>query len=337
MPKVERKRFNSLDIAKVTAIILVVAGHYMPYGSPGWWVAVHNVIYTFHMPLFFFASGFLFAAIDNGVGYWNFMKRKFRRLMIPYFSASVVIICFKMLTTAGGDSSSLDNPVTARAFLEMFWEPSAGYFLWFIWALMWMFAVAGLFRGRKHRAALTVFAVILAYGPWEFTRLFCLEQARVMFVYFMLGAVGAGLRDKYPSGKDTTALIVAVIAFIAGETVFVAFPQYKAFVLPVLPYLGIATILLCSRQVDRYWKQLRKCLLWVAPYTYFIYLFHTTFEGVAKAVLHKVPLFETDSGLMFGIAALIIIAFGFWGPILAWRWLVGRIPLLACAFGGAKR
>lgn len=331
-----RKRFNTIDIAKVVAIILVVVGHYFPDGSPEWWVAVHDVIYTFHMPLFFFASGFLFAATERPVGYASFMKRKFLRLMVPYFAASVVIICFKLLTERGGDGGALDNPVTVRAFLEMFWMPSAGYFLWFIWALMWMFAVAGLFRGRGLRVALAMIAVVLAYQPWEFTRLFCLEQARLMFVYFMLGAVCADLRERYRYKSGTEAWICAATAalFAVGEAVYVGIPAYGPLVKPMLPYLGIGGALLVSRQVDRRWGCLRDGMLKLASYTYFIYLFHTTFEGVAKAALSHVPFLAAPAGALFALTAFVVVLCGVAGPVLAWRWFVGRVRPLAAAFGG---
>lgn len=46
------QRFISFDIAKAICIILVVIGHYVPDYSPQWYVGVHDVIYTFHIPLF---------------------------------------------------------------------------------------------------------------------------------------------------------------------------------------------------------------------------------------------------------------------------------------------
>ncbi len=328
------KRFNAIDIAKVAAILLVVVGHYFPEGSPRWWVAAHDVIYTFHMPLFFFASGFLFAATWRPEGYGAFMRRKFLRLMVPYFSASVVIISFKLLTERGGDASALDNPVRPEAFLEMFWYPSAGYFLWFIWALMWMFAVAPLARGRAPRAALAIIAVALAYSPLEFTSLFCLEQARQMFVYFMLGAVGADLRERFT--ERAAAILVGPFTgvFIILEGLFVIRPYFRPFLAPVLPYAGIAAFLLLSRVVDRDCARLRGWMLRLAPYTYFIYLFHTTFEGVAKAAIHRVPGLSAPEGLVFAGVALVVVAAGVAGPVAAWRWVVGRVPPLAAAFGG---
>lgn len=47
-----KNRIIALDIAKAICIILVVVGHYVPDDSPEWYKLIHDVIYTFHMPLF---------------------------------------------------------------------------------------------------------------------------------------------------------------------------------------------------------------------------------------------------------------------------------------------
>lgn len=56
------QRLISFDIAKSICIILVVIGHYIPDYSPLWYICIHDIIYTFHMPLFMFASGFIYMA-----------------------------------------------------------------------------------------------------------------------------------------------------------------------------------------------------------------------------------------------------------------------------------
>lgn len=49
------KRIENIDIAKGIGIILMVIGHACyPH------IYIFNCIYIFHMPLFFFLSGFLF-------------------------------------------------------------------------------------------------------------------------------------------------------------------------------------------------------------------------------------------------------------------------------------
>lgn len=331
------QRIYTIDIAKTIAIVLVVIGHFIPAGSPQWWVDARTVIYTFHMPLFFFASGFLFAYTERPVAYGKFLLHKARRLMLPYLSASVLIICFKLLTERGADAAAIDNPVTPMAFLQMLWYPSAGYFLWFIWALMWMFVVSGLFRGVRARLWLLAVAAVLAYEPYSFTRLFCINQAREMFVYFMLGAVVSDL------SKSTTLLNLkccksvacgaALVLFAILEWLFIACWQDCRLLRVILPYAGIAAMMALSLLIDRRAKGIKVSLLFLAPYTYFIYLFHTTFEGVTKAVLQRLPLFGHPDGMMFGLIAFIVVAAGIVGPVLAYRWVVVRFRVLRVAFG----
>lgn len=51
----ESKRIEAIDIAKGIGIFFVVIGHFINMSSyPG------RVIYSFHMPLFFFLSGICF-------------------------------------------------------------------------------------------------------------------------------------------------------------------------------------------------------------------------------------------------------------------------------------
>ena len=50
-----KKRLEWIDLAKGIGIILMVIGHMPSIPS-----AVHNWIFSFHMPLFFFLSGYMF-------------------------------------------------------------------------------------------------------------------------------------------------------------------------------------------------------------------------------------------------------------------------------------
>ena len=58
-------RLLNFDIAKAICIILVVIGHYSPDGSPDWYKAIWSWIYSFHMPLFMFASGYIYNAFKK--------------------------------------------------------------------------------------------------------------------------------------------------------------------------------------------------------------------------------------------------------------------------------
>lgn len=153
-------RLISFDIAKALCIILVVIGHYIPDNSPQWYVNLRTWIYSFHMPLFMFASGYIYMAFKKDEPYWTFVTKKIRRLMIPYFVVSVIIITIKFLTQS---SMYVENPVTAMSYLRIFYLPEAGYFLWFIWALFTMFLIVPLFKTKVSRIILFIISIVLHY------------------------------------------------------------------------------------------------------------------------------------------------------------------------------
>lgn len=181
-----KERILFLDVAKALCIILVVVGHYVPAYSPDWYMGLHDVIYTFHMPLFMFASGYIYMATRKETDYGSFLMRKVRRLLVPYLTVSVLIISIKLVMQ--GDAY-VENPVSAMSYVRMFYLPEAGYFLWFIWALWWMFVLVPLCKTRNARCLLWVASVVLKCLPVQFPELFCLEQFKNMFVFFMTGVL----------------------------------------------------------------------------------------------------------------------------------------------------
>lgn len=71
-------RIQYIDIARGIGILLVVLGHNdFALVSP----FAYQVIYSFHMPLFFFLSGYF---INPSVEFWQFVKRRFNSLLKPY-------------------------------------------------------------------------------------------------------------------------------------------------------------------------------------------------------------------------------------------------------------
>jgi|GEM_PF-3344836 len=185
-------RDKSLDIARGLCIILVVVGHYIPESAPSWYVAINKAIYAFHMPAFMFISGYVYLLSLKKDSYVTFLAKKFKRLLIPYFVVSTIVISLKILSQS---HMYVQNPVGFEAYLRMFYLPEAGYFLWFIFALWWMFVVIGLARTRKLRTALLCISIILYFLPVRFPDVFCLEQFRKMFVFFMSGVA---IRDYFP-------------------------------------------------------------------------------------------------------------------------------------------
>lgn len=79
----QKKYYGYLDIAKGLGMLAVIWGHIDIQYVTSWFV------YSFHMPLFFLLSGMLFNK-DKYTGFLDFIKKRGKRLLIPYLIYSVV-------------------------------------------------------------------------------------------------------------------------------------------------------------------------------------------------------------------------------------------------------
>lgn len=320
-------RLIFLDIAKAICIILVVIGHYIPQDSPDWWKEINKIIYSFHMPLFLFASGVAYM-ISKKRDYYDFIIKKVKRLMIPYFTVSIFVIGTKLLADS---ILTVDNPKQVDSLLRMFYYPEAGYFLWFIWVLFISFLIVPLFKSSKSRLALLAVSFALFLGNFELTEIFCIRQFCQFFVFFILGAVAYDYKDKIKSLLNINALFY-ILAF-AGLYYFSTGAKTLAgrAELFVINITGIVMVLSISRYIEKI--NLGKSLfMTVSSASYIIYLLHTTFEGLAKALIAKTGL-PLESDLIFALAATIVIACGVIIPILLYNHIIKRFKATRVLFG----
>jgi len=90
------KQYDYITLSKALGIILVVVGHFTStVYMPAYYIEMKNLIFSFHMPLFMILSGFLFhmslCRKPGKISLFPFLKKKFLRLMVPYFFISAVI------------------------------------------------------------------------------------------------------------------------------------------------------------------------------------------------------------------------------------------------------
>ena len=115
-------RLDYIDIMKGIGIILVVLGH-ISYNS-----ILITWIYSFHMPLFFLISGFLFYKSRKD----GFIKRKLVGLLTPYFCFSLLTY-FYWLIIERNMRDNIENPF--NVFLGIFIAYSGNNFIFNI--VMW--------------------------------------------------------------------------------------------------------------------------------------------------------------------------------------------------------
>ncbi len=95
------KRIEYLDIARGIGILLVVLGHNdLGAVSP----FAHQVIYSFHIPLFFFLSGYF---INTSIAFLDYFKKRFHSILTPYLF-TIFLIYF---TSVSFEKMSFQNAI----------------------------------------------------------------------------------------------------------------------------------------------------------------------------------------------------------------------------------
>lgn len=93
-------RIDGIDVAKGIGILLIVIGHLSgTYGThPKLLGDFQNLLYQFHVPLFFFLSGLFFRETE---GWGIFLKKKIKHLYIPFVVANLVFLILDELLRFG--------------------------------------------------------------------------------------------------------------------------------------------------------------------------------------------------------------------------------------------
>ena len=132
-----KRNYDELDIIKGIGIILVLIGHSIPDANTGiankYWGGIFYWIYSFHMPLFIMASGFLFynkSICDIFKLKFIEIKKRAIRLLIPYTFLSLFILTIKIFF-----SSLSRKPIDYLDIVGILFGNSPCGNMWFLWTL----------------------------------------------------------------------------------------------------------------------------------------------------------------------------------------------------------
>lgn len=322
-----RERLWEIDFARAVAIVLVVMGHWdIGGGEPRWWTAAVDATYTFHMPLFLAMSGYLYMyGCKPGRKYLPFLRGKAMRLLVPYFTVSVILVTIKYLMQS---VVIVQHPVTAATYLEVLYRPAAGRFLWFVWALWWMFVIMPAFRSRASRLVLFVACGVLAYVPRPELGLFCIDEAADMVVWFVAGSLLYDWREYLPMrsrcmGFGAFALFAALlVAYVCGwQPAEYAIPYVAVYALPAVAYQWSA----------HSGGRTHGVMLSLSAASFMVYLLHTTFEGFVKSFyLRYAPVGDE---WLFALAVAAGVAAGTAVPWWLYAKVFTRLRITRILFG----
>ena len=88
------KRLIGIDVMQGIAMVLVVLGHHLFSFMPEWYKELFVWIYTFHMPLFIFISGFLIRYSYRGVNSWKeykqYVTKRLKKFFLPFLIVGTI-------------------------------------------------------------------------------------------------------------------------------------------------------------------------------------------------------------------------------------------------------
>lgn len=176
-------RILFIDYLKAIAMILVIMGHvnFANHDVKAW-------IYSFHMPVFFFASGLVMKCPLDGEGiFTRDIKRKFSRLMIPYFLWTLLYAKFSIINLGKIIYGSYRSIVSSGTLTSLWFLP-----VLFLSMLMY-YAIEKTkwFYTSWSRIIVTILAFAIGYClphikfgyPWA------INVAFVAFGFFLIGNI----------------------------------------------------------------------------------------------------------------------------------------------------
>jgi fucose 4-O-acetylase-like acetyltransferase len=325
---VRRERRLDLDRAKGVAILLVVIGHIVAAAPPvgaEWYDALRYAIYRFHMPFFFYLSGyvaFLSGAIRTGDGALpGFALKRAQRLLAPFLLLGVVVLVGKLLAErfvhvdnqpAGLFAGLRDLVVTT--------EDSPATFIWFLWVLFLCTVAAPLVWRRVGSLGLVAAGLVLI--AVELPALFYLDRFARHAVFFAIGiAVAERESALMPLFRSWQALWWVIFAATLAAALGGYLPGDWSLLICGLAAIPALHGLMRGRLMES-----QGWALTLGRFSMVIYLFNVIAIGVVKAVLLKAGVPWTADG--FWIHAPALTAAGLFLPILGKVLVLRRIPPL---------
>jgi len=347
-----REHIEYIDIAKGIGILLVALAHadislISPY--------LHRFIYAFHMPLFFFLSGYFF---NPDISFWALFKKRFHSILKPYF-VTIALIYIASLSFTNMRFATVFGRILKSLY-------ATGYYidwtqLWFLPSLFVTSLFAFLFyrvvlihiknRYLRWLVLLGLQAVAVAVLGWFYPfpiSLFGKEyelyglpfNLDIVFLsgfFYILGnEIRIATSEKTFSNLwillgTGSGLILLTLLFTArsdfNTRVFESFP-----INTLEAILGILFTLAVSKQIDLRTTRLASILKYIGQATLFILIFHVPIQEFWAPKIFFVTEMQAFS-IISGFVISILICLGIYrlffeqNPIaLYWYGRISSLP-----------
>lgn len=343
------KRIEYIDIAKGIGILLVVLGHndfgyISPFG--------YKLIYSFHMPLFFFLSGYF---LNTSIPFVAFLKKRFNSLLKPYFFTIFLIYFMSLSFGKMGFSTVLQRIVKAMYastiyidWVQLWFLPNL--FVVSLYAFLF-FTILGKWNSRYVRwaaliATLGISSLVMnRFYPFELSILgkqyelfglpFNFDLIFLSGFFFILGSEvrQADFEKVFESpfilfGTGTLLLTLLLLFDMRSDFSIRIYDSYLINTLEATA--GIVFVLALSRQIELRTVKVASLLKYFGQISLFILIFHVPIQDFwaqkVNAVTNNLSL-SIWVGFVMGVTGSVLIyeLFIKANPV-ALRWFGKKVP-----------
>ncbi len=308
-----KQRNDSLDIAKGIGIILVVLGHTMSPVMEGHNIIewLYSVIYTFHMPLFFFISGYVATKlVTQTTQKTELLKQRVIRLMIPYLTWAVIYLPMK--TVMAQHVRFNDEYKWYSLFLGN--NPDGQ--LWFLYVLFVLSVFMILFVTKKNLIFFTFVFVTGSFlsalipfsiGFTSITLTFSLYQAG----FFFLGTMISTKFDYDKITKNTLVFILSLIVLITYSVILWFNKDEVWYLRTIVAACAIYVFLYLSNLLNK--TKIRKPIMYIGTKSMEIYILHGPILVLGRIIL---PKLISDTNIYIVVLTIVSIALSVIGALI---------------------
>ncbi|MBQ7955059.1 MAG: acyltransferase [Lachnospiraceae bacterium] len=311
-----KRYYLSLDFLRGIAITLMIIGHSIivyPIDISGNTACqiIHNFIYYFHMEFFFILAGMC----ESKKRYLDVVKKKSKRLLIPYFFFGIMSIILHSYSNLVNGNEGIVSGLE-----RLFFRGGDYWFLYVLFEISLLAPILLLIKEKAKVVYLVIIVVLLLLSGRITNEFLCINYVLNYLPYFMLGNLlnDIGVCEKAEKAYEKKIInkcLVVLIGAVLGTVCFVFYQNN--YVNVFLHFIGvfawfIAALFMISFVKNKE-KILAKYMFLAGKYSLQMYLFNgylmvlareliVTFCGVSNP--YVIMLFITLSNCL---GALLIV------------------------------
>lgn len=207
-------RNEIFDIMKGIGIIAVIIGHSAIHNE------FRNLIFTWHMPMFFMISGYFYKNYSFGI----FLKKNLKSLIIPYLFTSITLCILTIIYTYIGQQATSSNINIINSIWAIIYGagstelPNGGiYFIgaiWFLQALFWCRISFNIVYNNFHKKYIIILFFISTISTFVAQHIFIptnILQGLSALIFF---TVGYKVKELNLLKKNTNKLYLFIMSVI---------------------------------------------------------------------------------------------------------------------------